>query len=115
MRAWLSQVALNTFYAAPVAALSEVRSSGPAMLLGTAFFGTVFLGLVFFLFGLGSVFVEAFNFKGKLIKRGFAAVHAANTAGVLQFRTRELLGALAGRAWQGRAARTKASRAKQDS
>jgi hypothetical protein len=79
------------------------------------FFGSAYLGLVLFVFGLGSVFVEAFDLKAKLMKPGFPAVHAASTAAVLQFRTRELLGALAGRAWQGRAARTKASRAKQDS
>jgi hypothetical protein len=119
--AWLSQVALSTFYAAPVAALNEVRSSGPAMLLGTMFFGTVFLGFVLFIFGLGSAFVEAFDFKGKLIRCRFAAVHAATTAAVFltemrqrKFRPRELLRAWAGRAWHGAAARTKTSRAKHD-
>jgi hypothetical protein len=130
---WVSNVALNIFSAAPVAALNEVRSSGPAMLLGTlgtAFFGIVLLGLVLFVFGMGSVLVEAFGFKRRLIKRGFAridfriaslAVHAASTVAVFliemwqrKFPTRELPGALAGRAWQGRAARTKTSGAKQD-
>jgi uncharacterized SAM-binding protein YcdF (DUF218 family) len=98
------------------------------MLLESAVFGTVLFGLVLFIFGIGSFFVEAFGFKRRLTKRGIAridfrianlAVHAASTVGLFlietwqrKFPTRELPGALAGRAWQRRAARTKTSRAK---
>jgi hypothetical protein len=57
----------------PVTALNEVSASGPAMLLGTAFFGIVLLGLVLFIVGLGSVFVEAVGFKRRLIKCGFVS------------------------------------------
>jgi hypothetical protein len=53
---WVSQLALYIFY-------NELRSSGPAVLLGTACFGTVLLGLVLFIFGVGSFFVEACGFK----------------------------------------------------
>ena len=60
---WVSHVALDIFYPAPLAVLNEVGSSGPARLLGTAFFGTVLLGLALFVFGSGSFFVEAFGFK----------------------------------------------------
>ncbi len=114
--AWLLQVALNTFYASPVAAINEVRSSGPAMLLGTMFFGTVLLGLLLFIFGLGSIIVEAFGFKGGLIKRGFARIVSsiAVRPASRKFPTRELLRALAGRTWQGRTARTKTTGAKHD-
>jgi hypothetical protein len=63
---WVSHVSLNIFNAAPVAALNEIRSSGPAMLLGTAFFGTVLLGLVLFICGMGSVLVEAFGLASAL-------------------------------------------------
>jgi hypothetical protein len=127
---WVLHVALNIFNAAPAAALNEVRSSDPAILLRTAFFAIVLLGLVLFVFGMGSVLVEAFGFKRRLIKRGFAriyfriaslAVHAASTVAIFliemwqrNFPTRELPAALAGRAWQERAARTKTSGAKQD-
>jgi len=109
---WVSHVALNIFNASPVAALNEVRSSGPATLLGTAFLGMVLLGLVLFVFGMGSVLVEAFGFQRRLIKRGFVridfriaglAVHAASSVAVFliemwqrKFPTRELPGALAG-------------------
>jgi hypothetical protein len=48
---WVSQLALYIFY-------NESRSSGPAMLLGTAYLGTVLLGLVLFMFGAGSFFVD---------------------------------------------------------
>jgi hypothetical protein len=113
---WVSHVALNIHYpAAP-----ELRSSGLPMLLGIAFFGTVLLGLALFLYGSGSYFVEAFGFERRLIKRGFAriyprianlAVHAASTVALFltetwhrKFPTRELPRALAGRAWQRRAA-----------
>jgi len=55
------------------------------MLLETAFFGTVLLGLALFVFGTGSFFVEAGGFERRLIKRGVAridsriAVRAAST------------------------------------
>jgi hypothetical protein len=63
---WVSQLALDIFYPVPLAVLNELRSSGPAMLLGTAYFGTVLLGLVLFIFGMGSFFVEACGFKRKV-------------------------------------------------
>ena len=53
---WVSQLALYIFY-------NDSRSSGPAVLQGTAYFGTVLLGLVLFIFGMGSFFVEACGFK----------------------------------------------------
>ena len=115
---WLSQLAFDFFYPGSI---SPTR---------TAFVGTVFLGLVLFGFGMGSVFIEAFGFKRKSIKRGFAridfriaslSVHAASTVAMFviemwrrKFPNRELRGALPGRAWQGRAGRTKTSGAKQD-
>jgi hypothetical protein len=118
---WVSQLALGIFCRAPLATLNELRSSGPAMLLETAFFGTVLLGLALFVFGSGSFFVEAFGFKRRLIKCGFAridsgianlAVHAAIAVALFltetwqrKFPTWELPGALAGPAWQRRAAR----------
>ena len=132
---WVSQLALDIFYPPRRAVLNELRLSDPAIPLEIAFFGTVLFGLVlfifgigsFFIFGIGSFFVEAFGFKRRLTKRGFArigsrianlAVHAASTVALFlietwqrKFHTRELPGALAGRAWHRRAARTKTSRA----
>jgi hypothetical protein len=63
---WVSQLALDIFYPAPPAVLNELRSSGPAMLLGTAHFGTVLLGLILFIFAMGSFSVEACGFKRKI-------------------------------------------------
>jgi hypothetical protein len=63
---WVSLLALDIFYPVPSAVLNELRSSGPAMLLGTAYLGTVLLGLVLFIFGMGSFFVEAWGFKRKV-------------------------------------------------
>jgi hypothetical protein len=63
---WVSQLALDIFYPVPLAVLNELRSSGPAMLLETAYFGTVSLSLVLFIFGMGSFFVEACGFKRKI-------------------------------------------------
>jgi hypothetical protein len=63
---WVSQLALDIFYPVPLAVFNELRSSGPAMLLGTAYFGTVLLGLVLFIFGIGSFFVEACGFRRKV-------------------------------------------------
>jgi len=113
---WVSHVALDIFYPA----LLELRSSGPAMLLGIAFFGTVLLRLALFVYGSGSYFVEAFGFERRLINRGFAridsrianfAVRAASTVVLFltetwhrKFATRELPRALAGLALQRRPA-----------
>jgi hypothetical protein len=63
---WVSQFALDIVYPVPLAVLNELRLSGPAMLLGTAYFGTVLFGLVLFIFGIGSLFVEACGFKRKV-------------------------------------------------
>jgi hypothetical protein len=62
---WVSQLAMDFFYPIPSAVLNELRSSGPAMLLETAYFGTVLLGMVLFIFGMGSFPVEAFGFQRK--------------------------------------------------
>ena len=113
---WVLHVALDIFYPA----LLELRSSGPAMLLGIAFFGTVLLGLALFVYGSGSYFVEAFGFQRRLIKRGRAGidsrivnlpVRAASTVALFltetwhrRFPTRELPRALAGLALQSRPA-----------
>jgi hypothetical protein len=70
---WVSQLALDIFYPVPLAVLNELRSSGPAMLLGTAYFGTVLFGLVLFIFGMGSLFVEACGFKRKVEEFGVPA------------------------------------------
>jgi hypothetical protein len=59
----VSQFALDIFYPVQLAILNELRSSGPAVLLGIAYLGTVLLGLVFFIFGTGSFFVKACGFK----------------------------------------------------
>ena len=64
--AWVSQLVLDTFYPVPSAILNELRSSGREMLLETTYFGTILLGLVFFVFGMGSFFVEACGFKRKV-------------------------------------------------
>jgi len=117
---WVSQLALDIFYRTPLATVNELRSSAPAMLLETAFFGTVLLGLALFVFGSGSFFVEAFGFKRRLIKRGFAridsrianlAVRATSRVALFltetwhrKFPTRELPRALAGLALQSRPA-----------
>jgi hypothetical protein len=63
---WVSQLALDIFYPVPPAILNKLRSSGPAILLETAYFGTVLLGMVLFIFGMSSLFVEAFGFKRKV-------------------------------------------------
>jgi len=108
---WVSHVALDIFYPA----LLELRSSGPAMLLGIAFFGTVLLGLALFVYGSGSYFVEAFGFERRLIKRGPAridsrianlAVRAASTVALFLTETwrRKFPRALAGLALQSRPA-----------
>ena len=52
--AWVSQLVLDTFYPVPSAILNELRSSGREMLLETTYFGTILLGLVFFVFGMGA-------------------------------------------------------------
>jgi hypothetical protein len=59
---WVWQLALDIFYPARLAVLNELRLSDPAMLLESAFFGTALFGLVLFIFGIGSFFVEAFSF-----------------------------------------------------
>ena len=64
--AWVSQLVLDTFYPVPSAILNELRSSGREMLLETTYFSTILLGLVFFVFGMGSFFVEACGFKRKV-------------------------------------------------
>jgi len=109
---WVSQIALAILYPAPLAVLNELRSSGPALPLGTAFFGTIILlGLALFLFGIGSFLVETFGFKPSLIKGEFVripsyiaslAVHAPSTVALFlpetwqrNFPTRDLPGALA--------------------
>jgi hypothetical protein len=56
---WLSRLALETFYPVPLHVLNELRSSIPAMLLGTALFGILLFGLVLFIFGIGSFVIEA--------------------------------------------------------
>jgi hypothetical protein len=61
---WVSRVALDILY--PPAVLNELRPAGPAMLLGTACFGAILLGLILFIFGTGSFFVEACGFKRKV-------------------------------------------------
>ena len=71
---WVSHIALDIFYPAPLALLKEPRLSGPAMLLGIASFGTVLLGLALFLFGIGSLFVETLGFERSLIKGEFARI-----------------------------------------
>jgi hypothetical protein len=53
------RLALETFYPVPLAVLNESSSSGPALLLGNAFFGALLFGLVLFIFGIGTFFVEA--------------------------------------------------------
>ena len=63
---WVSQLALDILYPVSPAVLNELRSSGPAMLLGTAYFGTVLLGLVFLIFGMSSFLVETCGFKRKV-------------------------------------------------
>jgi hypothetical protein len=61
-----------------------------------AFFGAIMIGLVFFMFGISSLFVEAFDFKRRFIKRGLGridsrianlALHAASTAAVFLMQT----------------------------
>jgi hypothetical protein len=107
---WISQLALDTLYPVPHAVLNELRLPGPAMLVGTAIFGTILLGLAFFIFGIGSFLVETFGFKGRLIKGEFAridfyiaslAVHLRSTVALFltetwqrNFPTRELPPAL---------------------
>jgi hypothetical protein len=59
---WLSQLALDTFYPVQL----TLRSSGPAVLLGIAYFGTVLFGFVVFMFGTGDFFVEAWGFKSNV-------------------------------------------------
>jgi hypothetical protein len=60
---WVSQLALDVFYPVQLAVSYELRSSGPAVLLGGAYFCTVLLGLVLFAFGTGNLLVEACGFK----------------------------------------------------
>jgi hypothetical protein len=62
----VSQLALDIVYPVPLAVLNELRSSGVAMLLGTACFGAVLLGLALFTLGMGSLFVEPWGFKRKV-------------------------------------------------
>jgi hypothetical protein len=117
---WVSHLARDIFYPVPLAVLNGFRSPGLAMLLGTAFLGTVLIGLLLFVIGMGSFFVEAFGFDHRLIKRAFAridsrianlAVGAGSTVVLFltetwhrKFATRELPRALAGLALQSRPA-----------
>ena len=71
---WVSHLARDIFYPVPLAVLNGFRSFGPAMLLGTAFLGTVLIGLLLFIIGMGGFFVEAFGFDHRLIKRAFARI-----------------------------------------
>jgi hypothetical protein len=93
---WVSQLALDVLYPAPLAVLNELRSSGPAMLLGTTFFSMVLLGFALFLFGIGSFLVETFGFKRRLIKGEFARIVRLFLAETWKrnFPTTELPGAL---------------------
>ena len=63
---WVLQLALDIFYPPRLAVLNELRLSDPAMLPESAFFGTALFGLVLFIFGIGSLFVEAFGLKRRL-------------------------------------------------
>ena len=63
---WVLQLALDILYPGPLAVLNELRLSGHAGLLGSAFFLAVLPGLAFFLFGIGSLLVESFAFKARL-------------------------------------------------
>jgi hypothetical protein len=63
---WVSRLALHIFYSVPPAALDKLRSFGPETLLETAYSGTVLLGLLLFIFGMGSFFVETRGFKRKV-------------------------------------------------
>jgi len=62
---WVSLLALDIFYPPRRAVLNELRLSDPAMLLEIAFFGTVLFGLVLFIFGISSFFVEALEYVRK--------------------------------------------------
>jgi hypothetical protein len=59
----LSQLALDTFYPVQLTVINELRSSGPAALLGTSYLGTVLVGFVVFMFGTSDFFVEAWGVK----------------------------------------------------
>jgi hypothetical protein len=51
---WVLQLSLDIFYPVRLVAVNELHSSGLAMLLGTAYFGTVLLGFALFIFGMGT-------------------------------------------------------------
>jgi hypothetical protein len=113
---WASHLALDLLCPAAF----ERDSSGLAMLPGIAFFGPALLGLVLFIFAIGSSFVEVFGFERRQINRGFArtaslipslVVHATSTLKLFlskmrhrKFPTREVPGVLGGRALQSRPA-----------
>jgi hypothetical protein len=64
---WGLQLALNIFYPVPIAALAEVHSYGPAVLLDGAHFGAILCGLALFIFGTGSFLVDTCGFKGSVL------------------------------------------------
>jgi hypothetical protein len=60
------ELALDILYPIPPAVFNELRSSVPATLLGNAYFGTLSLGLVLFILGMGNVFFATCRFKRKV-------------------------------------------------
>jgi hypothetical protein len=71
------QLVLHIFYPA--------RSSGPAVLLTTGYFGLIMFGLLLFTFGIVSLFVEVCGIKHKIDEFGrrlFASRLAANRIAV---------------------------------
>jgi hypothetical protein len=57
----ISQILLNIFYPATLAAHNEPRMYGPAMLLDSVFFDTVLFGLTLFVFGTSSLLVHRYG------------------------------------------------------
>ena len=66
---WVLQLALNVFYPVTLAVRHELRSYGPAVLLGSAYSGTVLFGLALFIFGMGSFLVDTYGFKRNALRK----------------------------------------------
>jgi hypothetical protein len=56
---WISQLALDIFYPIPLSVLNAFRPSSSALVLGVAFFGTVSVGLMLFIFGVVRLLIHA--------------------------------------------------------
>jgi hypothetical protein len=75
---WVFQLLLNIFYPATLNVHSEPRLYGPALLLDSAFFGTVLFGLTFFIVGTGSLLVDRYGCMRDVLRKDVSVLPERN-------------------------------------